>query len=142
MLENVQTTGGVRPTGEITTGEMPAETDTAEYARVELMGHRERVGRIQEVTRFGAALLRVDFWDHATQDMATELYSGGSIYCLSPCSKAVVDAWEEKQKAYYAPRPRQLPAPDDIEDDEEAAAEADYHRDRPASFSDDAFADD
>ena len=85
----------------------------AEYARVELMGHRQRVGQIQEVTRFGAALLRVDFYDSETDALATEFYSGGSIYCLSPCSKAVVDAWVERQKKYREPAMRHLPAPED-----------------------------
>ncbi len=85
----------------------------AEWARVELMGHRQRVGQIQEVTRFGAALLRVDFYDSETDALATEFYSGGSIYCLSPCSKAVVDAWVERQKKYREPAMRHLPAPED-----------------------------
>ena len=92
-------------------------SDEISYARVELMGHRQRVGQIQEVTRFGAALLRVDFYDSETDALATEFYGGSSIYCLSPCSKAVVDAWVERQKRYREPAMRHLPAPEDNDPD-------------------------
>ena len=97
----------------------PAAGLEAEYARVELMGHRQRVGQIQEVTRFGAALLRVDFYDSETDALATEFYGGSSIYCLSPCSKAVVDAWVERHKSYRQPAIRHLPAPEDNDPDDD-----------------------
>ena len=95
------------------------ENPNAEYAKVEIMGHRQRVGQIQEVSRFGVTLLRVDFWDTDTQDMATEYYAGSALYCVSPVSKAVAQAYEAKQKSYYQPRLRHLPAPDDDENNDD-----------------------
>ena len=113
MLENVETTGGARPTMEI-----PAETNVAEYARVEIMGHRERVGQVQEVTRFGVPMLRVDFYDMHTDAPATEFYAGSALFCVSPVDKSVVDVWEERQRSYRAPSPRHLPAPEDDREDD------------------------
>lgn len=99
--------------------------DPAEYARLELMGHRTRVGRIQEITRFGATLIQVDFYDHATGQEATELYAGAAIYCVSPVTKAVVDAYNEQQARYHAPKARQLPAPTEDDDDDRDGGEPD-----------------
>lgn len=59
----------------------------AEFAIVELMGHRRRAGRIAEVERFGTKLLRIDIPN--TDGETTEFYGGGSIYALRPCTEDV-----------------------------------------------------
>ena len=59
----------------------------AEFAIVELMGHRRRAGRIAEVERFGTKLLRIDTPN--ADGETTEFYGGGAIYALRPCTEDV-----------------------------------------------------
>lgn len=109
--------------------------ETAEYARVELMGHRQRVGQIQEIVRFGVPMLRINFWEDATQETVTEWYAGSALYCVSPVSKAVVDAFVERSKSYRQPAMRHLPAPEDDQDDDPDDCGADEHRDSRDPFA-------
>ena len=63
--------------------------DTPEaWAIVEIMGHHQSAGRIQEVTRFGAQLLRVDRPDK-DGSFHTEFYGGQAIYRLRPCTEEI-----------------------------------------------------
>ena len=57
-----------------------------EWAIVEVMGHRQHAGRISEVTRFGAVLLRVD--QPVEDGFATTLIGGSSIYALTIVTEA------------------------------------------------------
>ena len=68
---------------------MTEQTDVSppeEWAIVEVMGHRQHAGRISEVTRFGAVLLRVD--QPAGDGFATVLIGGASIYALTIVTEA------------------------------------------------------
>ena len=112
---------------------MTDETETAaapeEWAIVELMGHRSLAGRIQEVTRFGAQMLRVDrpFDDGS---WSTTFHGGVSIYQVTPCTEAVAretlryasDPRPVAPLAHRIEAPRQAPAPahvfDDLDDHE------------------------
>lgn len=64
------------------------ETTPEEWAIVEIMGHHQSAGRIQEVTRFGAQLLRVDRPDK-DGGFHTEFYGGQAIYRLRHCTEEI-----------------------------------------------------
>lgn len=64
------------------------DTQPDEWAIVEIMGHHQTAGRIQEVTRFGAQLLRVDRPDR-DGGFHTEFYGGQAIYRLRPCTEEI-----------------------------------------------------
>lgn len=77
------------------------------WAVLELMGHRQRPGFVQEVEIGGGKMLRVDIpvgHDEAGQDrMVTEFYSTAALYALRPCTEDVI---REEIKRYGAdPRP-------------------------------------
>ena len=65
---------------------------SVEYAIVELMGHRRLAGRISEVERFGAKLLRIDVPQDGSfaEGWITQYYGGGSIYAITPTDEATV----------------------------------------------------
>ncbi len=108
----------------------PGLGDTAptpdEWAIVEIMGHLRRAGRISEVQRFGAALLRVDIPIPGEAEGETlfvsEFFSGSSIYRLRPCSEEIA---REAARQIGDPRPAMPvayrltgPDPEDFDDDE------------------------
>ena len=69
----------------------------SEWAIVELMGHRRRAGRVDEVDRFGAKLLRVDIpcrnaGPDACETFVSEYYGGSAIYAFRPCAEDVARA--------------------------------------------------
>jgi hypothetical protein len=99
------------------------------WAVLELLGHRQRPGFVQEVEMAGTKMLRVDIpvgTDEAGQDvLLTEYYSGSSLYALRPCTEAVA---RDQTKWMSDPRPvrpldfrerepRRLGAPDPDENE-------------------------
>lgn len=92
------------------------EVDEAEYAFVEIMGHRSHYGRILEVERFGAKMLRVDVPTDGDfeKGYVSHFYGGASIFSLTLSDLATV---EKKNRPWDYQRPgRALPAPDDLDD--------------------------
>ena len=95
------------------------------WAMLEVMGHRQRVGRVQEVEMYGGKMLRIDIPLEGGD--VTEFYSCASIYALWPLSEEVA---RDAAKRHVDPRPvrpvdyRALPAPtrngDDSHDDDQA----------------------
>ena len=70
------------------------------WAIVELMGHRIRAGRAQEVELAGGKMLRVDI---PTDDGdVTEFYSTSAIYSLRPCTEEIA---RKHCEGYGDPRP-------------------------------------
>lgn len=57
------------------------------WAVVELMGHRQRPGRVTEVEMYGGKLLRVDIPIEGGD--VTEFYGVASIYALRPVSEEI-----------------------------------------------------
>ena len=55
-----------------------------EWAILELMGHRRLAGRVSEETIGGAAFIRIDVPDGATQ-----FYAPGAVYCITPTTEAL-----------------------------------------------------
>lgn len=71
-----------------------AETTPVEerYAVVEIFGHRKHVGRVMEVERYGAKMLRVDVPKDGDFALGyeTHFYSGAAIFGETPCTLAMV----------------------------------------------------
>ena len=81
-----------------------------EWAIVEVMGHRQHAGRISEVTRFGAVLLRVD--QPVGDGFVTTFVGGASIYALTVVTEARARATAARmadprpvEPAGFRPRP-------------------------------------
>lgn len=62
------------------------------WAVVELMGHRQRAGRISQVEAFGTQLLRVEI-PTPDGDFVTEDYGGASIYGVRYCDEDFARCW-------------------------------------------------
>jgi hypothetical protein len=58
------------------------------YAIVELLGHQTIIGRVEEVTRFGAAMMQIEPI-YAGKLLAPILQGGGSLYRFTQCSREV-----------------------------------------------------
>jgi hypothetical protein len=59
------------------------------WAIVELMGHRQRGGYVQDVEMFGGKMLRIDIPVEPEKSI-TEFYGCSAIYALRPCSEDIV----------------------------------------------------
>lgn len=70
------------------------------WAIVELMGHRQRAGRVEEVEMAGGKLLRIDI-PTAGGDV-TEFYGCAAIYALRPCTEEIA---RRMCSRYGDPRP-------------------------------------
>lgn len=86
-----------------------------EWAHVEIMGHRSHWGRVTEVSRFGASMLRVDVPTEDPEVFTTHFYSGSSIFSMTPCTEATAREYG-KPRNY---RPLSLPRIADHYDDED-----------------------
>ena len=58
------------------------------WVLLELMGHRQRIGRAREEDVAGGVMLRIDIPTDG-EDYATEYYGSASIYALRPISEDV-----------------------------------------------------
>lgn len=69
-----------------------ADEATNEYAIVEIYGHRRHAGRILEVEKFGAKMLRIDIPKDGDFEAGytTMFYGGGSVFSMSPCDLETV----------------------------------------------------
>lgn len=93
------------------------------WALLELMGHRQRVGKAREEEVAGGLMLRIDVPIEG-DDYVTEYYGASSIYALRPISEQVA----KDHYAMHDPRPARpadyrpappLPAPERDEDDDD-----------------------
>lgn len=91
----------------------------AQWAIVEIMGHKKFAGFVSEQTIGGTAFVRVDVPEIVleTADRVlpafSKLFGAGSIYCISPCTEETARAFAAQMRSeafslYEAPR---LPAP-------------------------------
>lgn len=60
-----------------------------QYCIVEVMGHQKYAGLVTEQAVGGAAFVRVDVPEIDGRPAFSKLFSGGSIFCLTPVSKEV-----------------------------------------------------
>lgn len=72
---------------------------------LELLGHRVRYGHVTEVTLFGEPFARLEI---PSDPPAVQLYSGKSIYAITPVT-------EEAVRAYHRPRQALAAAPLEID---------------------------
>lgn len=95
------------------------------WAIVELMGHRVIAGFVSEVTRFGAALMRVDVPGREAETAISQLYGGAAIYCVTPTTEETVR--RKLQQTYDLPEMVRLalPAPD-LSDDRPGVVTHEY----------------
>lgn len=63
------------------------------WARLELMGHRVRIGQVREVEQYGGKLLRIDI--PVGSEFVTEFYGASAIYCMSPISEDIAKDYAE-----------------------------------------------
>jgi hypothetical protein len=92
------------------------------WAIVELMGHRRLAGYVREVELAGAAMLRLDVPERGDEPAATQFYSAGALYCLTPTTEDT--ARQVAVGARVAPVQRwELPAPSRAVDEHLADAE-------------------
>ena len=110
------------------------------WAILELMGHRRLAGYVQEVELAGQGFLRLDVpgylhtepsGEQEERGGATQFYSPGSVYALTPTTEEIARALAEKSRPQPVHRwelPAAAPAPDsepfdeavlDLDEDEE-----------------------
>jgi hypothetical protein len=85
------------------------------WAIVELMGHRRLGGYVREQVVAGAAFLRIDVPQNPP---ATQLYSAGAVYCITPTTETMARAAAGRGQVEPVSR-WELPAPP-AEDPEDA----------------------
>ena len=95
--------------------EQPQELDagppTAEWGRLELMGHLTLYGRVSEVERFGEKVIKVEALDSSGSLSVHGYYGGKALYGFRPMT-------EERVRALVRPPPL-LSAGSSQEDDHE-----------------------
>lgn len=72
------------------------------WAIVELMGHRTRPGRVQEVELAGSKMLQIDI-PVSDEDFVTEFYGAPALYSIRPCTEEIARA--RADYAHVDPRP-------------------------------------
>jgi hypothetical protein len=87
-------------------GSTPLDGKPAElWACVEIFGHRRHYGRVSEVERFGAKLLRVDvpivpeaplLGDNEVFE--THVYGGAAIFSLTPMTETAARSWAKGER--------------------------------------------
>jgi hypothetical protein len=86
------------------------------WAILELLGHRRLGGYVREQVVAGAAFLRID----VPQDPpATQLYSAGAVYCITPTTAEMARAVANRGRVEPVSR-WELPAPAADEDPDDA----------------------
>lgn len=107
----------------------------AEWAIVEIMGHKRFAGYVTESEFGGAVMIRVDV-PHVTSDTGhplpafSKLFGVSAIYCISPCTEETARAFaasmrQESFARYEAPRLTAATRPD-FDADEDEIEDDDY----------------
>ncbi|MGI5223553.1 hypothetical protein [Actinoallomurus sp. CA-142502] len=76
------------------------ESVFAEWAILELLGHRRLAGRVTEAQIAGASFLRIDV---PSEPPATQFYAPGAVYAITPTTEEIARAVARR----YAPAPVQ-----------------------------------
>jgi hypothetical protein len=85
----------------------------AEWAILELMGHRRLAGRVQEVAVCGQGLLRIDI---PCEPPVTQYYGIGSVYCVTPTTEELARAIARNWRPEPV-HPYELPPPAPVQRD-------------------------
>lgn len=91
-----------------------AKVDDAEYAIVEIMGHRRHFGRIADVERFGGRFLRIDVPLAGGFDAGwvSHFYGGAAIFSITSTDRQTV---EDHNRPYHPPSRYLPPAQDEAD---------------------------
>lgn len=86
-----------------------------EWVVLELMGHRQLAGHAIETTIAGTGFIRLDMYRGIEEEpFATQIYSSGSIYCLTPTTEEIARGFMKHLQ--FRPITRyELPEPEDAE---------------------------
>lgn len=66
---------------------MTDQSSFDDWAILELMGHRRLGGRVSEQLIAGAPFVRIDVPAFGDEKPATQFYSPGAVYCITPCAE-------------------------------------------------------
>lgn len=88
-----------------------------EWARVEIFGHRQHVGRIREVERFGTKMLRIDEPTADPEVFTTLFYGGGSVFSIAPVTEEAAREWVARYRLTKPPRPALTVDGGDLDDE-------------------------
>lgn len=105
----------------------PLDLPAGEYAIVEVLGHRTIIGRVEEVERFGAKLMRIEPVFNGAL-LPAVMIGGSSIYQFTPCSAATAlarqprDTWQLPQSVRAVLPPALLASPEIISHDDRVFA--------------------
>src|SRR4051794_11369882 len=94
----------------------------AQWAILELMGHRRLGGFVQEVQVAGAGFLRIDIPGDAVGEVhSTQFYPPASVYCLTPVSEEAAKIVAQRSRPepvtrWELPSPRRLGADEDLDE--------------------------
>ena len=94
------------------------------WACAEIFGHRKHYGRISEVERFGAKMLRIDVPLAPAAPLLGEdekfesfVYGGGAIFSLTPMTEEAARKWAAQAGRSYGVVSRLPPPEYDAEDE-------------------------
>lgn len=94
-----------------------------QYAIVELYGYQKIAGRVTEQVIGGHGFIRIDVPMVNGSDAFTRLFGPQSIYSITPVSEEIVmravQSLRVQPVSVYLGNDRQLPGPDDIDQEEQ-----------------------
>lgn len=87
------------------------------YARVEVMGHRTHVGRVTEISQFGATMVQIEEPEKGSFDQPCTViaYSGAAIFSVRWVDRAEAEGYH-RQYLPYERAARELPPPEKEDD--------------------------
>lgn len=94
-------------------------TPPEEWAKVEIFGHRQHVGRISEVERFGAKMLRIDEPTADPEVFTTHFYGGAAVFSVALVTEAAAREWVARYRYVPPPRPALSVDGGDLDGDQE-----------------------
>lgn len=74
------------------------EEELIGWAILELMGHRRLGGRVGAVELAGASFFRIDVPTPNGKGFATQFYSPGAVYCLTPTTEETARAIAKREQ--------------------------------------------
>lgn len=107
----------------------PDAPPKAIWGLVEIFGHRRHYGRVTEVERFGAKMLRVDVPLMKPEDGAEEVfetfhYGGSAIFGMTEMSEEACRKWANHDRPRPAGLVTRLPPPEPDDGDPEYGDES------------------
>jgi hypothetical protein len=96
---------------------VPSSAVVASWAVLELMGHRQAIGRISETTIAGRQMIRIDRID--TEPESPQYYGPESVYCLTPVTEEQARLLAKNRYKTHVVPPALTAALDDDDDEDD-----------------------